>query len=150
MNGEEFTFNTTKSFFIQLLSLLLHANLKLLDLNLFVLGPEEQKEEVNKLDWDANEISLDQNKGHLRKRCVISGVEPVYETKVDGEGHAKVDCPSSVRTFSPAIVTLLGDLSDKSVGYQASNDNNKTARRAVECNLFPTGVEISDVLINTV
>ena len=59
MNGEELSFNSSYSFVIQLLSLFVHETLKLFDFILFVLGPEEQLEEVNDLDRDANEISLD-------------------------------------------------------------------------------------------
>lgn len=54
--------------------------LELLDLNLFVLGPEEQMQVVSKYDRDVNEISLDQNESKLFDARVISGVEPVYET----------------------------------------------------------------------
>jgi hypothetical protein len=66
MNGEEFGLNTSDPFVVELLSLYLHATLKLLDFYLFDLGPEEQFEEVNKGDRDANEISLYQNKSRLR------------------------------------------------------------------------------------
>ena len=62
--------------------------LELLDLNLFVLGPEEQMQVVSKYDRDVNEISLDQNEGELFDARVISGVEPGYETQVSGDDYA--------------------------------------------------------------
>ena len=59
MNGEELAFNMSYSFVIQLHSLFLHVNPKLFHFNFFVLGPVEQLDEVNDLDRDADEISLD-------------------------------------------------------------------------------------------